>query len=280
MILFSKPISLIFALFVTGSAFSQIPDTIVVYEYLHVTDTVWVEPDVKKIVAKHETCSEQNAFEPKTQLEFSSFGKSEQPYSNNRQLNDDKTLLSNNTKSHFFSKPLVGVYLGYTRFWLKPNQYGAFALTGANHVGAELKFPFFHNRWAVSAGIHSRGKPLSLVASSQLYYNSNDDTIDFRVESYFSFPLLLYYQRDSWCFFGGYEFKRAVLDNDTDLLLPAYKWDEHGFTMGIEYLIVPQLAVSGKIYANNFWRTSNRLNSNLYSGITNSVSLKFYLFRK
>ncbi|MBN2237678.1 MAG: hypothetical protein JW729_08955, partial [Bacteroidales bacterium] len=275
----TKLFNLTIALLITGSAFSQVPDTLVVYEYLLVTDTVWVEPYVEKIAAKHETCSEQNAFEPKTQLEFSSFGKSEQPFSYNRQLNDDETLLSNNTKSHFFSKPLVGVYLGYTRFWLKPNQYGAFAMTGANHAGIELKFPFYNNRWAVSAGIHSRGKPLSMVSSIMSYSGEFTDTLDTRVEAYYSFPLLLHYQRERWRIFGGCEFKNAILMKDDDLLLPEYKWIEMGLTLGIECLIRPQLAVTGKIYANNFWRTSNRLNSNLYSGITNSISLKFYLIR-
>ena len=37
---------LFFALLITGSAFSQVPDTVVVYEYVHVTDTVWVEREV------------------------------------------------------------------------------------------------------------------------------------------------------------------------------------------------------------------------------------------
>ncbi len=37
---------LFFALLLTGSAFSQVPDTVVVYEYVHVTDTVWIEPTV------------------------------------------------------------------------------------------------------------------------------------------------------------------------------------------------------------------------------------------
>nr|HPR60136.1 hypothetical protein [Prolixibacteraceae bacterium] len=49
MILFSKPINLIIALLVTGSAFSQTPDTIVVYEYIHVIDTVWMETEVLEL---------------------------------------------------------------------------------------------------------------------------------------------------------------------------------------------------------------------------------------
>jgi hypothetical protein len=245
------------------------PDTLVVYEYIHVTDTVWVEPGIAKIASKEEMCTEKLPSDIKSQLEFSSIGKSE--HGTLQDQNEDQTK--------FFSKPLIGMYLGYSWFWLKPNQYGAVALTGANHVGIDLKFPFYNNRWAVSAGIHSRGKPLSLVASSKFYSNSNHDTIDFRVGSYYSFPLLLHCQRERWRFFGGYEFKRTVLDKDTDLLLPAYRWDEHGLTMGIEYLIRPQLAISGKIYAGNIFGPNRRLSTNLYSGFNNSISLKFYLVR-
>jgi hypothetical protein len=41
--------SIIIALLVTGSAFSQTPDTLVVYEYIHVTDTVWMETEVLEL---------------------------------------------------------------------------------------------------------------------------------------------------------------------------------------------------------------------------------------
>ncbi|MGF7140550.1 outer membrane beta-barrel protein [Roseimarinus sediminis] len=46
---FIKLNSLLSALLLTGSAFSQIPDTIVVYEYIIVTDTVWMEPEVSEM---------------------------------------------------------------------------------------------------------------------------------------------------------------------------------------------------------------------------------------
>lgn len=49
MILFSKPINLIMALLFWGSAFSQLPDTVVVYEYIYVTDTVWIEAEMSKL---------------------------------------------------------------------------------------------------------------------------------------------------------------------------------------------------------------------------------------
>lgn len=49
MTLFSKSLYLTLALLITGSAFSQTSDTIVVYEYIHVTDTVWVETEVPKL---------------------------------------------------------------------------------------------------------------------------------------------------------------------------------------------------------------------------------------
>jgi len=45
---------LLFALLLTGSAFSQVPDTVVVYEYVYVTDTVWIERetiDFKKLIS-------------------------------------------------------------------------------------------------------------------------------------------------------------------------------------------------------------------------------------
>jgi hypothetical protein len=54
MTLFSKSLYLTLALLFTGSAFSQIPDTLVVYEYIHVTDTVWVEPVVPKLLPVNE----------------------------------------------------------------------------------------------------------------------------------------------------------------------------------------------------------------------------------
>lgn len=255
------------------------PDTVVVYEHLHVTDTIWVDPEIDKIVVKPETCTESKLSDIRTQLEFSSLGKNEDKEEGSLSFSDDLTNANIDNQNRFFGKPIVGIYFGYTRFWYKPNPYGASTLTSANHIGVDMNFPHYNNQWSISAGILSIGNSyLRNIALSSNYTSA--DSLDDRIERSLSIPLLLHYNVGKWQFFGGLEFKNVILDSDIGFLFHKYQWFECGFAFGIEYLISPQLSISTKIYSSDFLYNNQRLDTNLYSGTSNSVSLKLYLVRK
>lgn len=255
------------------------PDTLVVYEHLHVTDTIWVDPEIDKIVVKPQTCTESKLTDIRTQLEFSSLINNENMGEGNFSLSDEPTVANGEVQNGFFGKPIVDIYMGYTRFRYKPNQYGNSTSPSAKHIGIDMKFPLNNNQWAISAGILSSCNSfLRYIALSNSY--TSVDSLDDRIERSLSIPLLLYYNVGKWQFLGGVEFKNAILDGDTGLLFPKYRWIECGFAFGIEYLISPQLSVSMKTYSSEFLYNNQRLNINLFSGTSNSLSLKFYFIRK
>ncbi|MGF7140554.1 hypothetical protein [Roseimarinus sediminis] len=252
-------------------------DTLVVYEYQYVTDTVWLEPEMEQLMANAQSSLKLVASEHAMKPGISVSVKNENRSTDNLAPNVLPAEEEVDAKKSLLSKPLVSLSIGYSWAAVKPNPYGVTGMSLLNRYGIELRFPLHSDHWSFSAGIQSRGKPYSSTSSFTSSSLVDLDTMDTRIEYNVSFPFLLHYHSGKWILFGGIEFKRALLEEDYELMLPAYQWNESGWTLGFEYLIKPKFSLTVKAYSGSFAAANKRLSTNLYSSASHSLSLRFYL---
>ena len=170
----------LFALLITGSAFSQLPDTVVVYEY--VTDTVWVERETinfTKLTPVEPTLLPVNnslplKFYPSIAATISE--KSIIRVENKRQSEMKRTgfftLLLLSVQSLTFGQAEFSVNAGISSMWL---EHGLSTISNpmwaGAHFGAELNFPFSNSHLGISVGLSG-----SFIFPPSSYYQSG--TID------------------------------------------------------------------------------------------------------
>jgi hypothetical protein len=156
-----------YCLLCAGNTFSQAPDTIVVYEYVRVVDTVWVERnnhEIKilqvagndKIKCKtasvvdtlHIVCPESATFSEKSILSDE---------------NQEQVTMKKKGFLAFFLLPFQMATMGQVNYQLIAGSSNSWVLHQTNtisnpvwsgvHVGAEVNFPFKHSKIEVATGI-------------------------------------------------------------------------------------------------------------------------------
>lgn len=168
---FYKYFLLLSALLPFSSAFSQSADTIVVYEYIYKTDTVWLEPKPTRdtlVIEKLESIEEANLLidttSNKASLQFFSYGASATIpinriiYNGNQNHSNMKrkglfTMLLLSLQAFSYGQAEMSVYTGTTSHWIQHN-----ASTVSNpmwigaHTGIELSLPLKNEKWSIASG--------------------------------------------------------------------------------------------------------------------------------
>jgi len=280
-----KYLLFLFALLLTGSAFSQVPDTVVVYDYEYVTDTVWVERetfDLEKLSSVEPIALQAN--DPISVDFYSTL--------NSIDLTDNSNELLNMKRAGFFTvlllavqstfaQPEFSVRAGLTQFHSRPNSYERSIFIG-NHCGFDVKVPLAKSNIAFSVGVEQRGYLIALEysISRSLISGTANIPLDKRIEKYRSFPVLVYYQFPRFEFFAGYEYKHVILNEQTEPSLSAYSWSEHGLVAGLEFNISPKLSLMGKLYSGGLFSVHDPATNRIVSRTNSSLSFKYYFNRK
>jgi hypothetical protein len=110
--LLAKLFNLTIALLVTGSAFSQIPDTLVVYEYIHVTDTVWMETEAPELESIETAILHLDTLKMKGNIELIYPGKSATIPINNIILTDNLKKLESMKRITFLGLTFLALNMG------------------------------------------------------------------------------------------------------------------------------------------------------------------------
>jgi len=146
-----------------GTAFAQVPDTVVVYEYVYVTDTVWVERetfDFKKLISVEpaalqvNNCSVDGFYPPlSATISENSIIREETKKLSEMKRTGFFTLLLLSVQSLTFGQAEFSVNAGTSSMWF---EHGVSTIsnpmwTGA-HVGAELSFPIKNSDLDFSVG--------------------------------------------------------------------------------------------------------------------------------
>ncbi|MGF7140553.1 hypothetical protein [Roseimarinus sediminis] len=164
MILFSKPVKLIIALLLTGSAFSQTPDTLVVYEYIHVTDTVWIESPLPENLSAEKIILSDTMYSktpPEIFFNEESATLSKMNIIKENNLKNEKMsktgwitflLLSMNTT--IYAQQKWNLKAGAEGMWLQhhTSTIGNPMWSGA-YLGVERQFNFSRSRVSISTGL-------------------------------------------------------------------------------------------------------------------------------
>jgi hypothetical protein len=165
MIPFSKSLYLTLALLVTGSAFSQTPDTLVVYEYIHVTDTVWVEPDIiempcpKKdslIIESTKTNTQPDVLFDKKSATFSQSFIIKENNNKNEQMSKARwiTMLLLSMNTTIYAQQKWSINGGTEAMWLQ-HQTSTISnpMWSGGYLGIERQINFTNSRFSISTGL-------------------------------------------------------------------------------------------------------------------------------
>jgi hypothetical protein len=184
----SKYLLLFFALLFSGSAFPQPPDTIVVYEYIYKTDTVWLESKPTRDTFKLQqlkNIEDATLFidttTKKANLEIFSSGKSATIpikhiiYNGKQEQSKMKrrgffTLLLLPFQMMSFGQAEFSINAGSSSMWL---EHGVSTVSNpmwiGAHIGANTNFPLKNKNWSITFGVQGQ-----FVAPSSEYIQKRE----------------------------------------------------------------------------------------------------------
>jgi hypothetical protein len=279
-------------------------DTIVVYEYIYKTDTVWLEAkptrdtmDLQQLQNIEEATLIIDTITEKAELVIFSSRGSATIQINRIILNENHLKQIEMKRASFFplfflaiqsiayAQPEISVKAGVSQFWNKPfDNLGGQACFG-DHEGFELKGPTSLKNLSFAVGFEHHGYG---VTYPFLVTNSEENTTTEQnykiIQTHRSVPLLLYYKINRFELFAGYEYRFVRTDAsiyfDTENKTFISYRNEHALSTGIEFSINKKLSVYSKLYLGDAF-INNRLNGSyrIINGTSLDISLKYYINR-
>jgi hypothetical protein len=219
--LFRNSLLLIFILN-ANSLFAQ-QDTIVVYEYIYKTDTVWLESKPARdtiIIGKLQNIEDASLFidtiTKKAELVIFSSGSGATIPIKHIILNENHLKFNKMKKVSFFTmfflglqsisfaQPDISVKAGVSQFWFNTFVKYPNGITTGDNEGFELKGPLKLKNFSFSVGcdFHSYYNSINIFFSDNdtVSYTSQTNRI---AETFRSFPILIYYKIKRFEFFAG-----------------------------------------------------------------------------
>jgi hypothetical protein len=290
---------LLILILVSNKLFAQ-QDTVVVYEYIYQTDTVWLKPepnrdttDLRQLQNIDDATLIIDTTNHKSELVIFSSGQSATIPINRILLNENHLKLNRMKKVSFFTmfflavqsiayaQPDISIKAGISQFWWNGFAYKLGGVTMGDNEGIELKGPLALKNFSFSAGYehHSYASSFNL----DFVYGDSTFTQNNRImESFRSFPLLIYYRMKRFELFAGYEYRLVRTDvsmSQTDgRLLSNFSFrQEHALAAGVEFKINNRLSAYSKICMGGIF--VDRLKNSSLNGNSLDFSLKYYLYR-
>jgi hypothetical protein len=293
---------LVAALFSLSRVFSQQPDTVVVYEYIYKTDTVWMElkPVHDTIVVEKLQRIEDATivFDPVSKgsklIYFFPGGGATIPVNrillNENHLKIDKmkrvsffTMFFLALQSIAYAQPDISVKAGISHYWYNSDIYSKGGFLLGEQVGFEMKGPLAKKNLSFSVGYDYQAlidelnfSYFDTISGVLLAYNR-------MMKTYHSFPILFYYKINQVELFAGYEFRSVRTDLSTTSVdnhtsNSFYTGYEHAFSFGIEYKLNNRLSTCGKYSIEGFWFDKMDDKLKAYGGRID-LGIKYYLYR-
>jgi predicted porin len=291
---------LLILILVSNKLFAQ-QDTVVVYEYIYKTDTVWLkqEPtrdttDLRQLQNVDDATLIIDTTNNKTELVIFSSGQSATIPINRILLDENHLKQITMKKVSFFplfflaiqsiayAQPEISIKAGVSQFWNYPfSNLGNHSCFG-DHEGFELKGSTSLKNLSFAVGYEHHGFGMSFPL---LLTNSEDNTTTEQnykiIQTHRSVPVLLYYRINRFELFAGYEYRFVRIDasyfsiNEYNTSI-SYR-NEHAISTGIEYSINKKLSVYSKLYLGNTFIKRNAGTYNSVNGTSLDISLKYYL---
>lgn len=274
---------LILALFITIGASAQTPDTIVIYEDVYITDTVWIPNRYDHLSEMASITSKANCLAHNRETDFTVNENTSLNLSS--QLEMDSVVSDEGIKKGKrmqFGKPQISIRAGYTNFWPVVNPYYNFALFWGGHTGLDFKFPLEDSPLSLTIGYESRGTAFS-NAEGFITSKSSEigiPSLDERIEKYYSFLILVNYKIKRFELMGGVESRTSILETDSDFPdFEGYSWNNQALTIGCEYFLGQRFSILGKAYLGGMTRKTYPYGNRLISNISTSMSFKYYFLK-
>lgn len=261
---------------------AQLPDTLVVYEYEYITDTIWIE---QKPASRDTTpLAVLEAQNPKISFGLSATISENPIYDavdhnqNNMKKTTFVTLLFLSFQNLSFAQPELNLKVGTTSYKMKPNTYVSSAIFLGHHCGLELKVPIKDSKMALSAGYEQHGYSNFDTNYDYPIHYTDYNSADTRIDTYRSIPILFYYQYLAFDFFAGYEYKMVLLTESTHF--PSVSWNEHALVTGLDTDLGRKFSFSCKVYFGGLFNNSPVLTNRILTRTNVGFSLKYNLFWK
>ena len=257
------------------AVWAQTQDTIFVYEYEYVTDTLWVDEeqinrDTMQYVALNSKNTTINFNETASQAETLIIEKQEKDQYSMKKTTFI-TLLFLSLQHLSFAQPELNLKAGMNNYWMNPNSYFSSAIFICDNYGVELKLPLENSKLALSVGYEQHGYFFGADAYYIIHHPGNVDEADYSIPDYRSIPFLCYYKYAGLDLFAGYEFKMNSFQNGDN-------WNEHAFVTGFDYAIGRKLAFSTKLYFGGLLNKDAFPTNRILSRRNILFSLKYNLF--
>ena len=261
---------LIAALFSLSRVFSQQPDTVVVYEYIYKTDTIWMESkpvhdtiDVEKLQRIEDATIVFDPVSKESKLIYFFPGGAATIPINRILLNENHLKIDKMKRVSFFTmfflalqsiayaQPSLNIKGGVSTYWDATTYIESDGLTLGSNVGFEMKGPLAKRNFSLSVGYdyHSFIKDLDIAFFDSVGQETGEQMKI--MTTLHSFPLLVYYKINKVELFAGYEFRTMRNDlsmgilND-QLYQSFYFRYEHSLSAGFEYPINNRISILGK----------------------------------
>lgn len=275
--MFAKLLCLLFLLLFSTFLSAQPSDTVVVYEYEYITDTIWVDRHSSPWLTTPIALLEANNQQIVTQLPATISVNPINDATDNKQSEMKKatyiSLFLLFLQNLSFAQPELNLIAGANNYWMKPNPYVSSALFLCDHYGIELKVPLSNSKMAISLGFDQHGFSNIDIESTYIIHHANANNANYTIHDYRSLPFLFYYSYLEFDFFAGYEFKMAQFSAEN-------KWNEHALLTGFEKDIGRKFAFSCKVYFAGILNQVPIIPNRIISQTNISFSLKYNLFWK
>jgi hypothetical protein len=298
-----KNLLFLLALFSFSNAFSQQPDTVVVFEYIYKTDTVWLEPKlVQDTIVFQQLPAINNAtllidtVTKKADLIYFSSGKGATIPINHILLNENTIKLRKMKKVNFFTlllltfqsigfaQPDISVKAGLSQLWYPGYTLNNSWINIGDHEGLEIKGPMIIKNLSASLGYEYHNFD-SRVNFALIDSTGKSTMYEYMIlESYRSFPALIYYRIKKFELFAGYELQFVRNEYSGGVILEEKTFSlfnnslRHALSLGVEYYLNKNLSLYGKLCQSGLF-TSNKTEGSMMQRTTFDLSLKYYLYR-
>jgi len=194
------------------------------------------------------------------------------------------TLLFLTFQSLGFAQPDISVKAGLSQLWYPGYTLNTSGINIGDHEGLEIKGPMIFKNLSASLGYeyHNFNNRVNLSLIDSMGESIMYDYLI--LESYRSFPVLLYYKINKFDLFAGYELQFVRNEYSGGVMMGDKAFTlfnnsiRHALSIGVEYKLNKNLSLCGKLCQSGLF-SSNQTEGSSMERTSIDLSLKYYLYR-